>query len=67
MSILTTNYMMALRQQMDESNLDMVSLLTRQMGTKVNPLIKNMIQSYQQLATQMTRIADFFGTPHAQV
>lgn len=67
MLIFTTSYVMATRQQMDESNHDMVNTLTRKMGTMFNPLIQNMNQSYQQLATQMNQIADFFGAPQAQV
>ncbi|XP_045788321.1 uncharacterized protein LOC123883528 [Trifolium pratense] len=48
---------------MDESNHEMVNLLTQQMGTVFNPLIQNTNESYQMLAFQMSRIADFFGTP----
>lgn len=45
----------------------MVNTLTQQIGTIFNPLIQNTNQSYQQLATQMNWIADFFGAPQAQV
>ena len=48
---------------MDESNHDMVQMLAQTMGTIFNPLIQNTTQSNQQLAAQMTRIADFFGVP----
>ncbi|WJX26814.1 hypothetical protein P8452_15690 [Trifolium repens] len=51
---------------MDESNHDMVNLLTQQIGTVFNPLIQNTNDSYQMLAYQMGRIADFFGTPTPQ-
>ncbi|WJX27583.1 hypothetical protein P8452_16390 [Trifolium repens] len=51
---------------MDESNHDMVNLLTQQIGTVFNPLIQNTNDSYQMLAYQMGRIADFFGTPSFQ-
>ncbi|WJX24020.1 hypothetical protein P8452_13183 [Trifolium repens] len=62
---LTNNALNALRQQMDESNHDMVNMLTQQIGTVFNPLIQNTNQSYQLLANQMGRIADFFGAPQA--
>jgi hypothetical protein len=52
-----------MRQQMDESNRDLVNMLTQQIGTVFNPLIQNDNQSYQLLATQMGRMADFFGAP----
>lgn len=57
---LTTKSMMSLRQQMDESNHEMVNLLTQQIGIVFNPLIQNVNQSYQALAIQIGRIADFF-------
>ncbi|KAK2422316.1 hypothetical protein QL285_032860 [Trifolium repens] len=60
---LTNAALNALRQQMDESNHDMVNMLTQQIGTVFNPLIQNTNQSYQLLANQMGRIADFFGAP----
>ncbi|PNX62461.1 hypothetical protein L195_g052995, partial [Trifolium pratense] len=60
---LTTASVLSLRQQMDESNHEMVNLLTHQIGTVFNPLIQNTNDSYQMLAFQMSRIADFFGTP----
>jgi hypothetical protein len=63
---LTTASVLSLRQQMDESNHDMVNLLTQQIGTVFNPLIQNTNDSYQMLAYQMGRIADFFGTPAPQ-
>jgi len=54
---------MLFRQQMDESNHEMVNLSTQQFGTLFNPLIQNMNQVYQSLTTQMGRIADFFAPP----
>jgi hypothetical protein len=39
----------------------MVNMLTQQIGTIFNPFIQNTSQSYQALATQMGRIADFFN------
>ena len=59
----TTNSASYLRQQMDESNHDMVQMLAQTMGTIFNPLIQNTTQSNLQLAAQMTCIADFFGVP----
>ena len=52
---------------MNERNHEMVHMLTQQMGTILRPLIQDSTQSYQQLATQMTRIGDFLGAPRAQV
>ena len=60
---LTTNSASYLRQQMDESNHDMVQTLAQTMGTIFNPLIQSTTQANQQMAAQMTRIADFFGVP----
>ncbi|KAK2435120.1 hypothetical protein QL285_020199 [Trifolium repens] len=62
-SALTNTALAAMRQQMDDSNHDMVNMLTQQIGTVFNPLIQNTNQSYQLLANQMGRIADFFGAP----
>ncbi|PNX54366.1 hypothetical protein L195_g047984 [Trifolium pratense] len=60
---LSSSFVMSLRQQMDESNHEMVNTLTSQLGTVLNPLINNTNDSYQLLAGQMSRIADFFGAP----
>jgi len=60
---LTTNSMNLLRQQMDESNHEMVNLLTQQISTVFNPLIRDTTRSYQALTTQMGRITDFFAPP----
>ncbi|AES96971.2 hypothetical protein MTR_5g043720 [Medicago truncatula] len=48
---------------MDDSDHDMINLLTQQIGMVFNPLIQNMNEGYQALATQMGRIADFFTPP----
>jgi len=58
---LTIKSMNLLRQQMDESNHEMVNLLTQQIGIVFNPLIRDTNRSYQALTTQMGRIADFFA------
>jgi hypothetical protein len=62
---LTNASMMALRQQMDEANHEMVNLVTQQMVAVINPLIRDTNNSYQALSGQMERIADFFGAPAA--
>ena len=41
----------------------MVNLLTQQIGTVVNPFIRDTNQIYQAITTQMGRIADFFAPP----
>lgn len=51
---------------MDESNHEMVNMLTQHIGTVFNPLIHNTTQSYKLLANHMIRIDDFFGAPPAQ-
>jgi len=60
---LTTESMMLFRQQMDESNHEMVNLLTQQSAMVFNPLIHTTNQGYIALATQMGRIAYFFTPP----
>jgi hypothetical protein len=50
---LNTTSLMSLRQQMDDSNHDMVNLLTQQIGTVFNHLIQNTNKNHQMLATQM--------------
>ncbi|XP_058776003.1 uncharacterized protein LOC131650309, partial [Vicia villosa] len=46
-----------------ESNHEMVNALTQQMGTVFTPMINNTNQSYEILAGQMAKIADFFRAP----
>jgi len=60
---LTNASLMALRQQMEDTNDEMVNMLTQQIGTVFNPLIQQTHNSYQTLTDQMGRIADFFGAP----
>jgi len=57
---LTIEFMMLFRQQVDESNHEMVNLLTQQISMMFNPLIQTTNQGYQALSTQMGRIANFF-------
>ena len=54
---------MALRQQMEDSNHELVSMLTQLIGKMFNPLIQQTRNSYQTLTDQMRWIADFFGAP----
>ncbi|XP_027337413.1 uncharacterized protein LOC113851132 [Abrus precatorius] len=56
-----------MRQQMDESNHEMVNMLTHQMTTVLNPIVEMTNTSYQILAEQMRRIADVFGAPRVPI
>jgi len=44
---------MALRQQMEDSNHELVSMLTQLLGKMFNPLIQQTGNSYQTLTDQM--------------
>jgi len=44
----------------------MVNQVTQQIGTIINPLIRDTNNSYQALSAQMERIANFFGAPPAR-
>jgi len=48
---------------MDESNHEMVNMLTQQIDTMFNRLIQNTKQSYKALATEIARIAYLFSPP----
>lgn len=48
---------------MDESNHDMVNMLTHRMTIIINPLVETINQNYQLLARQMGRLVDVFGAP----
>jgi len=63
---LTNASLMALRQQMEDTNHEMVNMLIQQIGKVFNPLIQQTHNSYQTLTNQMGWIADFFGTPPIQ-
>lgn len=63
----TSSSVVVIRQQMYESNHEMVHMLTQQMGTILRPLIQDSTKSYQQMETQMTRIGDFLRAPRAQI
>jgi len=51
---------------MEESNHEMVNMVTQQIGTVINPLIRDTITSYEELSAQMERVANDFGTPPAR-
>jgi len=62
--------MISLRQQMDDSNHEMVNMLTQQIGIVFNPLIQSTNHIYQALTTQIGIITDFFALPqpvHQQI
>jgi len=58
---LTNASLNALRQKMEETNHEMVNLVTQQIGAVINTLIQDTNKSYQALSVQMERMADFFG------
>jgi hypothetical protein len=66
LSTLTNNFTAAWRQQMDESNHEMVQMLTQTLATVLNPLIQNTTQSNQQMKTQVARMSEFLGIPQHQ-
>jgi len=63
---LTNASLVALRQQMEDSNHEMANQVTQQIGTIINPLIRDTNNSYQALSAQMEQIANFFGAPPAR-
>jgi hypothetical protein len=48
---------------MEESNHEIINLLTHQIGTVFNPFMQDTNRSYQAFATQMERIANLFTPP----
>ncbi|KEH16546.1 hypothetical protein MTR_0151s0020 [Medicago truncatula] len=64
---LTNASLSALSQQMEETNHEMVNLVTQQVGTVINPLIQDTNNSYQALSLQMERIANFLGAPPVRI
>jgi len=64
---LTNASLNMLRQQMEETNLEMVNLVTQQLGTVINPLIRDTNNNYQALSLQMERIANFWVLPQREV
>jgi len=51
--LLTNASLVALRQQMEDCNHEMVNMLTQQIGTVFNPLIRDTHNSYLALSDQM--------------
>ena len=51
---------------MEETNHEMVNMVTQQIGAVINPLIQDSNKSYQVLSVQMERMANFFGPPAAR-
>jgi len=51
---------------MEETNHEMVNMVTQQIGAVIKPLIQDTNKSYQALSVQMERMADFFGAPAAR-
>jgi len=51
---------------MKESNHEMVNMVTQQIATVINPLIRDTNTSYQMLSAQMERIANYFCAPPAR-
>ncbi|XP_050919014.1 uncharacterized protein LOC127136510 [Lathyrus oleraceus] len=56
-----------LRQQMDDSNHELVNMLTNQMSTVFNPLIQESTETNRQVANQLTRLCNFLGAPARQI
>ena len=48
---------------MDESNHDIVQMLTESLTTILNPLIQNTTELNQQMTAQMARMSDFLSVP----
>ncbi|XP_050896382.1 uncharacterized protein LOC127103145 [Lathyrus oleraceus] len=56
-----------LRQQMDDSNHELVNMLTNQMGTVFNLVIQESVETNRQVANQLTRLCNFLGAPARQM
>ncbi|XP_050896617.1 uncharacterized protein LOC127103396 [Lathyrus oleraceus] len=56
-----------LRQQMDDSNHELVNMLTNQMGTVLNPQIQEFAETNRHVANQLTRLCNFLGAPARQI
>jgi hypothetical protein len=48
---------------MDDSNHEMMNMMTHQMATVFNLVIENSTATYHALATQMGRLVDVLGVP----
>ncbi|XP_050918332.1 uncharacterized protein LOC127135734 [Lathyrus oleraceus] len=56
-----------LRQQMNDSNHELVNMLTNQMGTVFNPVIQESAETNRQVANQLTHLCNFLGAPARQM
>ncbi|XP_050919432.1 uncharacterized protein LOC127136974 [Lathyrus oleraceus] len=52
---------------MDDSNHELVNMLTNQMGTVFNPVIQESAETNRQVANQLTRLCNFLGAPARQM
>ena len=73
-SPLTNTSVAVLRQQMDDSNHELVNMLTNQMGNVFNPIVQESAETNRQSAetnrqeiAQLTRLCNFLGAPPAPV
>ncbi|XP_050894294.1 uncharacterized protein LOC127101025 [Lathyrus oleraceus] len=64
---LSNTSVVVLRQQMDDSNHELVNMLTNQMGTVFNPLIQESAETNRQMANQLTCLCNFLGPPARQI
>ncbi|XP_050890427.1 uncharacterized protein LOC127095840 [Lathyrus oleraceus] len=56
-----------LKKKMDDSNHELVNMLTNQMGTIFNPVIHESAETNRQVANQLTRLCNFLGAPVRQM
>ena len=68
--IITNTSVNVLRQQMDDSNHEMVNMLTNQMGNVFNPIVQEAAETNRlsaetnrQVIAQLTRLCNFLGAP----
>lgn len=73
-SSLTNTSVAVLRQQMDDSNHELVNMLTNQMGNVFNPIVQELVETNRQSAetnrqviAQLTRLCNFLGAPKVPV
>ncbi|CAL5207631.1 unnamed protein product [Lathyrus oleraceus] len=52
---------------MDDSNHELVNMLTNQMGIVFNPLIQESTETNRQVANQLTPLCNFLGAPTRQM
>lgn len=71
---LTNTSVEVLREQMDDSNHDLVHMLTNQMGNVFNPIMqesaktkRHSVETNRQVIAQLTRLCNFLGAPQVPV